>query len=273
MPDSTEIIHKDGIRRLAESQDEQNSYFRQAFRSLDGSDAGGSMSFPQITEEDEVKEVDIEEIPEGAEYPQAEFDYSAQTLYFSKYGVALTFTDEAVDDSRLNVVMDGQQNLLTAESKRMDSLAYNVLAGAAQNSGQGNGDDELTFDEVIDARAWMKTEPGGRNRPDLCFVEPLGAASLLKQMSNRETTSGDEAVRAGEIGQIAGLSIIEADTGHLPAHNAVLVDSTNFGFEATKHEKEVERVREALKDKTIMKVSDRLGWIATDAKQAAMVEG
>lgn len=274
MIDATDVIHKDDIRNVAEQEDENNSYFRQAFRGpLDGSDFGGSMTFPEITEENEVKEADIQEVPEGGEYPQAEFDYSAQTLYFSKYGAALTFTDEALEDSRLKVVMDGQINLLRAESKRMDSLAYNVLAGAAQSSGAGTNDDDLTFDEIIDARARMKTPEGGRNRPDLCFVEPLGAASLLKQMSDRETTGGDESLRTGEIGQVSNLSIIEADTGHLPAHNAILVDSSSFGYEAAKRQKKVEKDREVLEDKTIMKVSDRLGWIATDAQQAAIVEG
>lgn len=231
------------------------------------------MEFPEISEEDGIQESETVEIAEGDPYPQADFSYDENAVVYTKYGVALTISDEAIEDTSLDVVMDGQMELLTSESRRMDSIAYSVLAGAAVDSGKGNGDDDLSLDELIDGRAYHRTDEGGNYDPDLAFVEPLGAGSILKELSDRNTAEGDEATRTGKIGDIAGMEILESGTGALAPHDSILVDSDQFGWESVKHEKDVESERKTLSDETVYSVSDRLGWVATDADAAVHVDG
>lgn len=267
------VIVKDDIRDVAQNRDDDLRFFRQAFRSIDWPENTGSLTFPDIEEADDIDEEEIEEVAEGDPYPTSSFSYSGQTLYKNKYGVTLEFTDEALADTPMQVVMDGKMSALEAEAKKVDGVAYGVLAGAAASSGQGNADDDLTMAELIDARAWHKSSAGGRYDPDLAFVESMGGASLLKEMANRDTADGDEAARTGKIGDVAGMDVIEANTGLLAPHEAIIADTDELGWGASQYEKRVERERDSREDTTYMTVKDRLNFIATDGAAAATVEG
>ena len=269
--ESQDVITEEHVRAVAEAENEANLLFRQAFRDHDGSDSGKETTFPEIA--GDLEEEEVVEIPEGTEYPQVDFEYGENKVVYTKYGVAVPITDEAIEDGVVDVQADAGAEMLRAEARRMDSIAYEVLAGASVGSGVGDGGDNLSFDEVIDARAYHRSDDGGNYEPDLCFVEPLGGASLLKELKDRHTPSGDEAARTGEIGKAAGLSIVESNTGRLGSHDAILVDSSRFGWESSKYQRKTEEVREGLEDKTVFKVSDRLGWVATDGAAAIRVNG
>lgn len=271
MQTASDVIYKQDIKSLAQNQAEQTLRFRQAFRDHDGGDAGRSMDFPDIEEADDIDEEEFVEVDGGDPYPEVDFGYTEQTLVYSKYGVALSFDDEDVQDSRIDVTFDGKQQVLTAESRRMDGIAYEIISSSAQTSGVGNDDDDLSTDELIDGRAYHRTNDGGNYDPDLAFVEPLGGASVLKELKERGTAAGDEAARTGKIGDIAGMDIVESNTGRLSPHSAILVDTDLLGWESVKFQKNVEEERIPREDRTEFTIGDRLGWIAVDGDAAAVV--
>lgn len=268
-----DVLVGDDIRAVAQKRDREQSFFRQAFREMDWPENTGSLTFPDIEDADGIDEEEIAEVQPGEPYPYSTFEYDAQTLYKDKWGVALKFLDDNIADTPLPVIMDGKTEALDAEARASDGVAYGVLDGAAANSGAGNDDDDLTVSELIDARAWHKSSAAGRYDPDLCFVESMGGASLLKELADRNTEDGDEATRTGKIGDVAGMEIIEANTGRLAPHNAIIVDTDSFGWKASEYEKRVEEDRDIREDTTIMTVSDRLNFIATDGAAAATVQG
>ncbi|WP_254547483.1 phage major capsid protein [Halomarina pelagica] len=255
---------------MAEAQTEATYGFRQAFRSHDGSNAGPSMKFP-LREED--FEGDMVEIPEGSEYPRASMSYGEVEAVYTKYGFEFPISDEAVADGVLPIRMDAMSEMMREEARRLDQIAYNVVAAQNNAATGGNADGVLTFDELVDARAEHRSQEFD---PDLLLVEALGAADILKDdtFKLRDTPVGDRAVTNGFIGSVAGVDIFEANSTPLGAHDAYLVDTSLYGYESSKEgENGVSSYREESNDQEVYKIKDRLDWVATNPDAALYIDG
>ncbi len=134
MPSTSDIITDDDVRSMAELVRSKKYQFRRFFRSHDATNLNSnSFTFPQLDIDLDPEE--IAEIPEGSEYPRADFDYGSIQAAYSKYGVELTISDEAVEDSYLDVEMDGNRQMAEAEEERMDTIAFNILNNNLSSDG------------------------------------------------------------------------------------------------------------------------------------------
>lgn len=268
-----DVLDKRLIEEHANILDERYSFFRQAFKDHNGDNAGSKATFPDFNEAEAIEPGEYAITEAGDPFPASEFSYEAQQVAYTKYGVVLRVSDEEIDDNNLSVVMDAKRQAMRAEAQRTDSVAYQTLASAARSSGVGGGDGTLSLAEIVKARAWMKKAENGRYEPDLCFVNPDASADIMLELLN--TTNGNlggEELKNGAIGTIADMEIIEANTGELADNEALLVDSSEMGYETVKWEKKVESERKPREQVTEFTVSDRLAWITLDSA-AATVEG
>lgn len=265
-----DLVTEDTVASIVQAQTQAMYGFRQAFRDHNGSNAGSSMSFPKIVDDFQG---DMVEIPESSEYPRAEKEYGDVEAAYTKYGFESPITDEAIDDGTIDLELDTMQGMARAEARRLDRIAYNVLA--ANLNGDitgGNNDGSMTFEEVVDTRAKMRK---AEYMPDMMLVEPLGAAGILKDeaFQLRDTPVGDRVVLDGFVGSVAGLDIFEVNTGGLADYSAILVDTDMYGYESTKYTNDISSYREDTNDQTVYKIRDRLDWAVTEQNAAVLLQG
>jgi hypothetical protein len=268
---ASDVVTEDTVAQMVQNQRAKKYRFRMAFRDHDGSGAGNSVRFPKA---DTEFEGDMAEVAGGSTYPRVKKSYSDVSAAYTKYGFEAPITDEAIADSMLDLELDNLESMAKEEQRRLDAIAYGVLSANVNATTVGAEDDgSLGFDKVVDARA-EHTSQG--YEPDLLFVEPLGAASILKsdEFSLRDTPVGDRAVTEGFIGSVVGLDIYESNTGDLGQYHGLMVDSEQYGYETAKDgENGISSYREEEKDQTVYKVRDRMDWVSMDAGAALQVLG
>ena len=267
---SQDVVTEDSISAMVQAQTEATYGFRRAFRDhTPGDGSGPSMKFP-LTEEG--FEGAMEEIPENTEYPRFEKEYGDVEAVYTKYGFEAPISDEALEDGVLDVELDNTQSIIREETRRLNAIAYGVLSANLNSEVVGNDDDNLTFDEVVDARAEHRSQ---EYAPDLLLVDSFGAAAILKSdaFKLRDTPVGDRAVQEGFIGAVAGLDIFETNSGQLGSNNGIMVDTSRYGYESAKDRSDVTSYREEKKDQTVYKIKDRLDWVSTDPGAALKLTG
>ena len=270
-----DVVTTESIASMVQAQTEANYGFRRFFRDHNGSAAGPSMKFP-ITKEN--FDGAMEEVEEGTEYPKFDKEYGDVEAVYTKYGFETDITDEALEDGILDLRMDQTRDMIREETRRLNAIAAGVVQGN-MGATYGPDDGDLAFNEVVDARAQFRkyddAEGEAGYSPDMLLVEPLGAASILKNdaFKLRDTPVGDRAVMDGFIGAVAGMDIFEDNSGQIGDYNAYMVDSTRYGYESAKTRGEVSSRREDSQDKTVYKLKDRLDWVSTDPNAVAKVEG
>jgi len=268
---ASDVVTEDSVAQMVQNQRAKKYRFRLAFRDHDGSGAGNSVRFPKA---DTEFEGDMVEVEEGSTYPRAKKSYTGVQAAYTKYGFEAPITDEAIADSMLDLELDNLESMAKEEQHRLDEIAYGVLSSNVSGTTVGSDDDAaLGFDKVVDGRAAL-TDAG--YAPDLLFVEPFGAASILKSdnFALRDTPVGDRAVTEGFIGSVAGMDVYESNTGDLNKYHALVVDSEQYGYETSKDgENGISSYREKEKDQTVYKVRDRMDWVTMDSNAALQVLG
>lgn len=270
-----DVVTEESVMAMVQAQTEANYGFRRFFRDHNGDAAGPSMKFP-LTKED--FDGAMEEVEQGTEYPKYEKEYGDVEAVYTKYGFEVDISDEALEDGILDLRMDQTRDMIREEARRLNSIAAGVVSG---NLGATYGDNagSLTFNEVVDSRAKMMkyddTESEAGYTPDLLLVEPLGAASILKDdaFKLRDTPVGDRVVLDGFIGSVAGMDIFEDNSGQIGDYNAYMADTSRYGYESAKYRGDVSSRREENQDKTVYKLKDRLDWVSTQPKGVAKIEG
>lgn len=271
-----DVVTEESVMAMVQAQTEANYGFRQLFRNHNGSSAGPSMKFP-VTKED--FDGAFEEIEPGTEYPKFDKEYGEVEAVYTKYGFEVDISDEAMSDGILDLRLDQTRDMLREETRRLNSIAAGVVSGNRSPTTYGDGNDDLNFGEVVDARAQMSkfSEDGSKDgyTPDMLLVDPLGAASILKDdaFQLRDTPVGDRAVLQGFIGSVAGMDIFEENSGALGDYNAYMADTSRYGYESAKYRGNVSSRREGSQDKTTFKIKDRLDWVATNPNAVAKIEG
>jgi len=95
--------------------------------------------------------------------------------------------------------------------------------------------------------------------PDLLIVDIDGYGDLLTDANfNRATDQGDEVVRSGEVGRIAGMSVV--------------VDSSRFGYELTRTPVSTNEYEDPERQADIMHIFTRKAWKAIFPEAAAKVD-
>jgi len=109
--------------------------------------------------------------------------------------------------------------------------------------------------------------------PDVAFVGPRGKQDILTYLAERGTDLTDEAVQTGSFGMIAGLDFMFSTVGDITTHNAILVDTDRYGYEATFTPVETEEESDFATDTERFKVRTRKGFKAIKPEAAIEVEG
>lgn len=286
MPTTSDIITNDDVRGMAELVRNKKYQFRRAFRRHDATQLNSnSFTFPQL--DIDLAAEEVAEIPEGSEYPRADFDYESVKAVYSKYGVEITVTDEAVEDSYLDVEMDGNRQLTEAEEERMDKIAFNVLNnnlnanGPIDSSGDAAG--TLEYADFVDARTTLFD--AGASFGDLfAIVNADGMGDLLKMQEFTQASElGDNVITngllpggnvgEGLVGTVGDIPVYASNVGGtLSAGQAIVVDESQYGWESERRSFDVENYREEETDQTVYQLSGRYDWVPTNAEVGIKID-
>lgn len=273
---ASDVVSDDDVRAIVEKIRNQYLQCRRAFRNHDGTDLdSNSFSFPVSDNDLDGEAVEVDE---GSDYPRTSKSQSKVQAAYTKYGVEITITDEAVDDSAVDVEMDAETDLVRAEERRMESIAYSVLDGNTNSGGTIDHGDAaggvVEYGDITDAR-----ERAFSYELSLGDVLLIGSGNDMSTFLNMDKFTqaselGDFVVEQGRfpegditsdafLGMAGDVPIYLENVGNIPSGEAFLVDTSNFGWESARWDTEVRQYREEEKDQDVWKIRGRWDWVST----------
>lgn len=277
-----DVVSQEAVAAVLEEQTRATYQFRRAFRNHDATDIDSDeFNFPVP---DNDLDGEVVEVPEGGDYPRTGTSDSKVSAAYTKYGLEVPITDEAVSDSRVPVEMNAQEDLMWAEESRMDSIAFGILNNNLNASGPiGDDTGSITYSEFSEARTTLWNDEYDIGSM-IALVEG-GGWSDIEQMNEftPATEVGDFVVRNGLlpdgdlgqafVGTLAGIPAYATNTGDLGDREAFIVDTSKYGYESVRWDREITSYREESKDQDVHKVRTRVGFAATDSDAAIKITG
>jgi len=205
-----------------------------------------------------------------SEYPSTREEYSKINIDRQKYGEVIEVPEEDIMDNVFDLVADHVDLAAREMAEFLDGLAFQELSTNVTGTVSDNANDDLTYDDVQEGVAEL--EENGAT-PDMAFVGPRGKQDILTYLAERGTDLTDEAIQTGNFGSIAGLDFMFSTVGDLELHNAILVDSDRYGYEATFTPLETEENNRFQNDTQQFKIKTRKGFKAIKPEAAVEVEG
>lgn len=280
---ASDIISEEAVRNVLDEQLTKTYQFRRAFQNHDATNISNDrFSFPDRTVE--LDGDDVVKVEEGGDYPRSGTEYSENTVVYDKRGFEVVITDEAVSDSRVDVVMDTEAQAMNAWQASQDELAFNVL-DSNQNSDGPIGDDDgtITYQNLVDARTALFNDEYDLSEL-VGIVGPDGMGDLLTMSEFTQASEmGDFVIENGLLpngqvgpmflGEGAGIPWYAANTGQLAAGEAFVVDTSQYGYESTRWDMEITQRRIEEDDADAWKIRGRNGFISTDAEANIKITG
>jgi hypothetical protein len=269
-----DVITQDFVRETVEEVVEANLVWRRAFREIDASGIQ-SNSYTFHIDNDEMGRPTI--VGEGEESPRHQSTVSEKTVTFEKYMGEVSLTMESMEDGLIEMKAREIEDLARAMAEKLNTEAYSQLSSNLQNSlnngddiGDGNG--TLSFSDIT---VGMKALVEDDYEPDLLFVDVDGYVDLLTDSNfNRATESGDEVVRTGEVGTVAGMTVILDSTQTISGGNgAIAVDSTRYGYELTRTAMSTREYEEPERQADVVQAFTRKAWTTIFSEAAAEIDG
>jgi len=267
-------IQGETILRMVEERTEPDYQFRRAFRDFDASNNDAeTLQFPVPTDD---LEGHVVEIDEGSDYPRSELNYGEAGADRAKYGFEVTITDEAVRFGRVDAEAEAQAEMARAQMKNIDVRAFDFLDTNNNSTTIGNDTEDLDFEAVVAAYEELYAEEYNPNEMEL-YVGPDGMRDLsLDDSFNRATTGGDDLVTTegtNYLGEIYNVPVFSTNTGDLGDDEAILVDTSKYGYFAEWEPMNVETYREESNDQTVYQLSAHNGFAVTDSSAAVFIQG
>jgi len=269
-----DVITEDFVRETVEEVVEENLVYRRAFREIDASNIQ-SNSYTFYIDDDNMGQPKI--VGEGEEPPRHQSTVSEQTVQFDKFMGEVELTMEAMQDGLIEMKAREVEDLARQMAERMNEEAFDELSSNAQtklNDGSdiGDGDGTLSFSDIVEG---MKALREDSHTPDMLFVDVDGYTDLLTDANfNRATESGDEVVRSGEVGRIAGMPVIIDSTQAIEGGSgAIAVDSTRYGYELTRTPMSTMEYEEERRQADVIQAFTRKAWTTIFSEAAAVVNG
>jgi len=274
---SADVVSDDDVRAIVEKIRNQYLQVRRAFRNHDGTNLdSNSFDFPVSNSNIDGEVI---EVSEGSDYPRSDKDHTTVSASYTKYGVELTVTDEAVADSAVDVEMDGEEDLIRAAERRAETAAFSVLDG---NKNSASDIDANNNDNNVIEQADLETAK------EQALTDELSVGNLIVIGSSndysdyigmdgftRASELGDQVARTGVlpngdldqglIGTALDMPVYVENVGNVTAGDAYVVDTSNFGWESERDALEVSSYREEQKDQTVFKIRGRWDWVATQS--------
>jgi len=267
-------LTKEVVRDRIEDIVQSNLVWREAF--MDWPAQGVDSNIVKIPVPDDEDDFDME-VGENAEYPREEGDYSEKTLEFTKYGFEIPVSMEAQSDTFLNLTQDQVDRQARRLREHLNEQAWQIIGANAQGpvSDDGGADGTMTYGDVVAGRKSVK---GSQYDPDLLIADVEAVHDLMADPNFvTESELGDEVRRSGQIGEIIGLDVVEADddqnitgTGN---PGAVLFDTDYFGYEGQKLPITSEQYDEQQSESTVFRTKTRIGWTVIQPEAATIIEG
>ncbi|CDK39668.1 phage major capsid protein [Halorubrum sp. AJ67] len=271
---SNDVISQEAVRAEVESYAQSNRVFRQAFHPVDST--GIDSNTIEIPVLDETRAAGV--VDEGTAYPSAGDATRKVTVEHDKYGVEVELTYESVEDALLDVV-----NLHTKERAQdlADALNEAAFAEISETDGGGNlvnlqgsvigdGAGALAYEDVVDAMTALEAES---YNPDLLIVSAQSKGNLMKSEAfTRASELGDDVVRDGAFGQVAGVDAIVDDSGLTSAGEAMMFDSARYGIESEREAMTSQKYEKESENKIVFQVRNRLGWKAIHPEAGVKIE-
>jgi len=266
-----QVISQEAVEEQLEERLEERLVYRRAFRDLDATNVNSNVIKVPNPAEVMAEPAAIE--PRG-EYPQTREEYEKVSIVRQKYGEMITVPEEDVMDSVIDLVNDHVDEAARQMAEFLDGLAFAELAGNLDADSpvtdSATTADDLVYDDLQEGVAELEENDA---EPDMAFFGPRGKADILKYLADRGTDLGDEAVETGQFGAFAGLDFMFSTTGDITAHDAILVDSDRYGYEATFTPVQTEQEDDFDRDTEKYKVKTRKGFKAIKPEAAVKVEG
>lgn len=279
---ASDVVSDTDVRAIVDKIRNQKYQARRAFRNHDATGIdSNSFDFP-ISDND--LDGEAVEIGEGSDYPRGNLTWSEVSAAYTKYGVEITISDEAVDDSAIDVTLNAQEDLVRAEENRMDTVAFGVLSGNTNSNGpiDAGTNNEFAYADVVDAREQafvdeldlgsLELYAAGANMSDFLNMTEFTQASELGDMVIEMgiLPQGDLVGQQALLGVVGDIPVYLSNSGAFTEGQAFLVDTSSFGWESTRWAQDVEQYREDSKDQDVWKINGRWDWVATNS--AANIE-
>ena len=271
---SNDVIDQEAVRAEVEQYAQENRVFRQAFRQIDST--GIDSNTVEIPVLDEVRAAGV--VDEGTSYPSAGDATQKVTVEHNKYGVEVELTYESIEDALLDVIALHTEERAADLADALNEAAY---AEITETDGNGNlvnlqgttvGDDagDLAYADAVDAMTALEAESYD---PDLLIVSAQSKGDLMKSDKfTRASELGDNVVRDGAFGQVAGVDVLVDDSGKLGAGEAMLFDSSRYGIESQREEMTSLEYDKEAENKMVVQVRTRMGWTAIRPKAGVKIE-
>lgn len=267
-------IEEETVLSLVQERTQPDYQFREAFRSYDASNNDAeTLEFPVP---DDDLEGHVVEIEEGSDYPRSELNYSEAAADRAKYGFEVTITDEAIQFGRVDVEAETQAEMARANMKNIDTRAYDFLDANNNATTVGSDNEDLDFEAVVEAYEVLYSEEYNPNEFVL-FVGPDGMRDLsLDDSFNRATEGGDSLVTdqgVSYLGTIYNVPVMSTNTGELGDDEAILVDTSKYGYYVEWVSMETDAYREDSNDQWVYKLRKHDGFAVTDSDAACFIQG
>jgi HK97 family phage major capsid protein len=268
-----DILTEEAVRTRMEDITQEKLAFRQVFRDLDAT--GISNDEMKVPRPEDVMGTP-EAVPEGAEFPQDSEEYEKVTINFEKWAQSVPITEEAQQDSMFDVAGDMVDRMGRQMQEFLNEQAFKVLSNNLNDGSPGGSSDQggsgFDFHDVIDARQTLRAE---NFDPDTLIVNSRAGAGLLHSDELlRSTSMGDDTVRNGMIGRIAGLDVVESTANLMNQSSAggYIVDSEFYGYEATRQPIQTNRHTDESRHTDFMQIYTRKGFEAMNPQAAIKVQ-
>ncbi|ELZ00769.1 phage major capsid protein [Natrialba asiatica] len=272
---SNEVIDQEAVRAEVDQYAQENRVWRQAFSQIDSTAINSNTV--EIPVSDKVRDAGI--VDEGTEYPESENGTRKVSVSHDKYGVEIAITYEAIEDSLLDVIALQTQERAEDLADALDEAAFEEISATdaegnyenLQGTVIGDASGNLEYADVIDA---MTALEGSAFDPDLLVVSAESKGDLMKSDEfTRASEMGDDVVRDGAFGEVAGVPVYVDNGGHVGAGEAVMFDSSSYGIESTRTEMTTNEYEKDTTNERVIQVRTRMGWTAVRPDAGVKIEG
>lgn len=264
---TSDVITEDFVRETVEEVIQENLVYRQAFREISATGIQ-SNSYTFNIDQDDMGSPSL--IQEGEEFERDQSNVDQVTVTFEKYGGEVSITMEAMEDGMIDFKARQVEDMAREMAEKLNAEAYEELNGNVNNT-VGDNDDVLSFSDIRDGMVAVRRES---YNPDLIIVDLDGYGDLLTDPNfNRATDQGDEIVRSGEVGRVAGMDVVVDTTQQIADGNgAFVIDSDRYGYELTRTPVSTNEYEDPERQADIMQIFTRKAWKAIFEEAAVKVD-
>jgi len=273
---ATDVISNDDVRAVIEARTDEMYQFRRAYRDHDATDLNsGQFDFPQA--DDDVRDA-MDEVAEESSYPRAELNYSSVTANYTKDGFEIAISDEAVDDSVFDIVMDVTEEMAIGAESLLDSRAWSLMDPNDGNnlnadSPLGTDGNDLNYAAVVAAYTTLLEDEFRPQDFELYLSADAFGDLATDDNFTHATNQGDQTVRQGTLQVGFGVPVVPTNTGDLADDEANMVDTGLYGYESTRWDREVTNYREEGQDRDVYKIRHRKDFVVMKSDAAVHIQG